>query len=146
MKKIVMYALLLFIPFGLFAQDADKEAIKTLIQEAYIDGLQNNGDLQKTREGFHPDFNLLILKDDKLDKLPISKWLEYAEGRKKKDPKPPVEDKKTTVEFVDIDITSNAAVAKIDLFRNKKKIYTDYLSLYKFRDGWKIVSKIYYKH
>jgi hypothetical protein len=50
------------------------------------------------------------------------------------------------VEFVNIDISGSAACAKIELYQNKKKIFTDYLSLYKFSDGWKIVSKIYYRH
>jgi len=37
--------------------------------------------------------------------------------------------------------------AYVDGLQNKggNKIFTDYLSLYKFEDGWKIVSKIYYK-
>jgi len=57
---------------------SDEEAIKALIQTAYVDGLQNLVDLEKTKAGFHPG--------------------------------------------------------------------TDYLSLYRFPDGWKIVGKIYHRH
>ena len=45
-----------------------------------------------------------------------------------------------------IDITGTAAIVKIELFKGGKQIYTDYLSLYKFEEGWRIVNKIYFKH
>ena len=51
----------------------------------------------------------------------------------------------TTAKYPMIDISGNAAVAKVELYRGGKQIFTDYLSLYKFDDGWKIVSKIYYR-
>ena len=79
----------------------DEEAIKALIQSAYVDGLQNLGDLEKTRAGFHPDFVLLGLRD--------------------------------------------AAVAKFELYREGEHIFTDYMTLYQFPDGWKIVGKIYFR-
>ena len=50
-----------------------------------------------------------------------------------------------TVEFKSIDITGTAAVAKIEFFVDNVLTYVDYISLYKFEDGWKIVNKIYYK-
>ena len=45
-----------------------------------------------------------------------------------------------------IDITGSAAVARVELYRDFKHIFTDYLSLYRFDDGWKIVGKIFYQH
>ena len=39
-----------------------------------------------------------------------------------------------------------AAIVKIELRIEGKHKYTDYLSLYKFGEGWKIVSKIYCDH
>jgi hypothetical protein len=53
---------------------------------------------------------------------------------------------KTTCVYKNIDITGNAAVAKIELYRSDKLIFTDYLSLYKFEEGWRVVSKIYFRH
>ncbi|MEN8224302.1 MAG: nuclear transport factor 2 family protein [Bacteroidota bacterium] len=148
MKKLTLILIALLIGAFAFAgdEDNDKEAIKKLILTAYVDGLQNNGDLDATRKGFYPGFNLLIYKDVMVDKLPIYNWITYAEMRKKKNPDPlPAEDL-TSCEFELIDITGTAAVAKIHLSKGGKKIYTDYLSLYKFADdGWKIVGKIYYK-
>ena len=37
-------------------------------------------------------------------------------------------------------------IVKIELRIEGKHKYTDYLSLYKFNEGWKIVSKIYCDH
>lgn len=147
MKKIVLTLLCMVATFTIFAQENEKEAIKTLIGEAYVDGLQNKGDLDKTREGFHPGFDLLILNEDgTMNKFPIYNWIYYSEKKKEKDPSPVEEGKRVTCEYDMIDITGNAAIAKISLFREGKKIFTDYLSLYKFPDGWKIVNKIYHRY
>ena len=48
--------------------------------------------------------------------------------------------------FPMIDITGKAAIVKIELRIEGKHKYTDYLSLYKFNEGWKIVNKIYCDH
>ena len=150
MKKIAISIFLaLLFPVLMFAQDnqnEEKEAIKTVIQTAYVDGLQNNGDLTKTEEGFHPGFNLLGVRNNGLTKFPIYSWVEYAKHKQKENPDPPAENEKVTCEFELIDITGNAAVAKIELYKDSKKIYTDYLSLYKFEEGWRIVNKIYFAH
>jgi hypothetical protein len=38
------------------------------------------------------------------------------------------------------------AAAKIEISKNGKMVYTDYLSLLKFEDGWRIVAKVYHAH
>jgi len=127
------------------AKSAEEVGIKEVIQSAYIDGIHNLGSIEAVRDGFHPGFNLLIKnKDNQLQELPIYTWIEMTEKRKAENPDGPAE--KTTVEFLNIDITGDAAVAKIDLFKSGKRLFTDYLMLYKFEDRWRIVGKIYYKH
>jgi len=69
-------AALLAAPAAALAQAGpDEGAIKALVQTAYVDGLQNLGDLDKTRAGFHPDFVLLGLRDGTLTRLPIAEWI-----------------------------------------------------------------------
>lgn len=149
MKKSITWIIACFIlGSAAIAQDKenDEKEIKNVIQSAYIDGIQNSGEIEDIEEGFHPGFNLLIYKGNMMDKLPIYNWIEYVKMRKAKmaETDPPVE--KTTVEFIDIDITGTAAVTKIKLFKGGEHIFTDYLSLYNFTDdGWKIVGKIYYQ-
>ena len=126
------------------AQSTDEAAVKRVIQEAYIDGIQNLGDLDAVRNGFHPDFEMLINRNGQLSKLPISQWLERLEQRKANPPAtaPP----KVTGKFLDVDITGNAAMVKLELHRENRLIFTDYLLLYKFGNSWRIVSKSYFQH
>lgn len=42
--------------------------------------------------------------------------------------------------------STHAAVARVELWRDGKHTFTDYLSLYRFDDGWKILGKIFQRH
>jgi len=140
---IAALAAILVNPAAAPAQGASEEdAIRALVQTAYVDGLQNLGDLEKTKAGFHPDFVLLGLRDGALTRLPIAEWIASAGKRKADGARPPL----TTCKFLTVDVTGSAASVKLELHQNDKRIFTDYLSLYKFPDGWKIVGKIYYRH
>ncbi len=148
MKKTLMtFICALFLISG-FTQtniETEKENIKKLILSAYIDGIHNKGEISQIEKGFHPGFNLLILSNDRLNKLPIYNWIESSKQRKAKNPIPFTEEQKMKCEFLNIDVTETAAVAKIKLSKAGRDIYIDYLSLYKFKSGWRIVGKIYYQ-
>jgi len=148
MNKIALVLSLAFlIPAGLFAGgDEEKEAIKNVITSAYVNGLQNKGPVKDIEAGFHPGFNLLGMRNNELTKWPIYSWVQYHENKLKEDPTPPTAEEIVTSKFPMIDITGNAAVVKVELFKGGNQIFTDYLSLYKFEEGWKIVSKIYFRH
>jgi Putative lumazine-binding len=49
-------------------------------------------------------------------------------------------------EFTSVDVTDDAAVARVEIYRDGTHAFTDYLSLYRFPDGWRIVSKIFQAH
>jgi hypothetical protein len=148
MKTLSIIAILFFTaPFILWAgEEADKEAIKQVITSAYVNGLQNKGPVADIEKGFHPGFELLGMRNNDLTKWPIYSWIQHHENKLKEDPTPPSEKEKTTCKFPMIDVTGNAAIAKIELYREGEKIFTDYLSLYKFDEGWRIVNKIYFSH
>ncbi|MEE4177802.1 MAG: nuclear transport factor 2 family protein [Bacteroides sp.] len=144
MKKMFLIFLSLLLPFGLSAQTmSEEEVVKQVIQGAYIDGLQNLGDIQTIRDGFHPDFEMLVFRDGKLSKFPISNWIERVEQRKAN---PNTTQPNITGKFIDVEVTGTVAMVKLELYRESIRIFTDYISLYKFSDGWKIVSKVYYQH
>ena len=149
MKKLIFLTLVIFLAsISLIAQDSksEEDAIKEVIQTAYVDGLQNKGNIEDIEKGFHPGFNLLGVRDNMLTKFPIYSWIESFKERKEKDPTPPTNEQKVTCKYLLIDVTGNAAMAKIELHRNNELLFTDYLQLYKFEEGWKIVSKIYFRH
>ncbi len=147
---ILSLGLILFLSFGASAQtvtvEEEQEAIKKVVQSAYVDGLQNEGDAAKIDAGFHPGFNLLgIGKGDQIWKLPIYTWKENALNDVKSGKKPRTGDEMINVKFLTVDVTGTAAVVKLEFYVGDTKKYVDYLSLYKFESGWKIVSKIFYK-
>lgn len=44
-----------------------------------------------------------------------------------------------TCRIVSLDVTEDCAAAKVEISKDGRLVYTDYLTLLKFRDGWKIV-------
>lgn len=140
MKKMFLLLIGLCMPMMMMAEEA---AVRKVVQGAYIDGLQNLGDIQTIRDGFHPDFVMLMFRNGQLGKLDIQTWIQGVE-RRKNDPntaKPNIKGK-----FIDVEVTGSVAQVKLELYRENQLLFTDYISLYKFSDGWKIVSKVYNQH
>ena len=126
---------------------AEKEAVVQVVSDAYVDGIHNFRDPAAIRKGFHTGFEMLSLKDDKLEKLPIEQWIARIEERNAKEPPPTDRTQRTTIAaFPLVEVTGTAAVCKVELTRDGKLAFTDYLQLYKFADGWKIVGKSFYRH
>ena len=119
--------------------------IKEVIQNAYVDGLCNNTDEVAVDNGFHPGFVLLSPgQNGTLHKTPMYNWIQYAKMGKEKGNKYSFQNEHTTIKYKFVDVTGNVAVAKIDFYEGEVLKFVDYLSLYKFDDTWKIVSKIYH--
>ncbi len=148
MKRLLSIGLIFGLSLGLSAQNnlEDEEAIKQVIQTAYVEGLQNEGDLDKIDSGIHSGFNLIgIGENDEMWVLSIEDWKKKTEKKTKEGQFPRTGDRKVSINFVNIDITETAAVAKIEFFVGAEKKYVDYISLYKFESGWKMVNKIYHQ-
>jgi ketosteroid isomerase-like protein len=124
--------------------EKEQEAVRKVIEAAYINGIHKDWDAAAARAGFHPEFVMLIREKDGIRKLPIAEWTVSIEEKKKKQPEGPQYE--ITHEIPMVDVTGDAAVARVELYRDGKHIYTDYMSLYKFADGWKMVGKIYQRH
>lgn len=146
MKIAKTAAVALLIAFAAAAAAADDASdVKAVVNSAYVEGVHIQGSAALMRAGFAPEFRMLILKDGKLSIVTLDEWAGRIEaGAAKKDPKatPP----EIKAEYTLVDVTGNAAVARVEIYRNGKHTFTDYLSLYKFPDGWKIVGKIFQAH
>lgn len=119
----------------------EKEAIKKVIEEAYIGGIHERQDEGAARRGFHHDFTMFVLKDNILDAVTLDSWFGRIEQLKVDAPE--LWEAKTTSTFEFIDVSHDAAVVKLDVYKGDTHFSTDYMLLYKFEDGWKIVSKIF---
>jgi ketosteroid isomerase-like protein len=144
MKKLIV---LLFIASTItsFAQTAEVEEVKKVILDGYVNGAFNGLDADAMRKTFHEDFAIYSTKGTTLDKYPIGAWADGTAKRKAKEDFDPAKNK-WEHKFASVDVTGNAAAVKVELSRNGKQVYTDYLSLLKFEDGWRIVAKVYHQH
>ena len=143
MKGLLVAAFAVLLPAHAVAADTDVEAVKAVVKSAYVDGVHAKGDAALMRAGFHPDFRMLVLRDGALAPVTLDDWAARIEKgvAERKGPPPAIRH-----EFTRVDVTGNAAVVRLELFRDGKHTFTDYLSLYRFPAGWKIVSKIFQAH
>lgn len=120
---------------------AQQEIIQGLIEKAYIHGLHRDQDPAAMDTGFHPGFEMIIKKDDSIEKVAAGAWL--ARVHRMKAENPALWSAETTHVCPVIDISGSAAMAKVDVHKGGVPFSTDYLLLYRFQAGWRIVSKIY---
>jgi len=118
-------------------ENPDAEAIRQVITSAYVEGLHMNGSRDAIRAGFHPDFVMKVLTDDGITDVTIEEWIARlpAEGTT---PSHTVDH-----DIPDVGISGVAAVARVEILFDGRHVFTDYMSLYKFGDDWRIVAKIF---
>ncbi|MCD4693707.1 MAG: nuclear transport factor 2 family protein [Calditrichales bacterium] len=122
-------------------ENIEKVAIKKVIDDAYIKGIHGNQDEKIVKSGFHRDFAMLVKENGNIKKVTVDLWL--ANIKKDKAKNPDRYNVETTCNYELIDVTENAAIAKLQVYKDSKHFSTDYMLLYKYKDGWKIVSKIF---
>jgi hypothetical protein len=148
MKKSVIFILFTLFIFNTYGQtiEEETEAIKNIIQISYVEGIQNEGNSEKIDRGVHPEFRLLGVGDDnQMWTLTIDAWKEKIQQRLQKGELPRKADNLISIKFLSVDIQGNAAVARFEFYVGEKLVFIDFISLYKFNEGWKMVSKIFYK-
>ena len=121
--------------------DTEKQAIKQVIEQAYIRGIHETQDEQTIRSGFHQDFAMLVLQDDGIEKVKVDEWLDRIAVMKAENPE--LWNAETTYTFELVDAAEYAAVAKLEVYKGATHFSTDYMLLYRFKDGWRIVSKVF---
>jgi len=122
----------------------DRDEIRRVIETAYIEGIHLEQDDAKVNAGFHPEFRMLVRQDGKILKVDPEAFLSKVKERRLNDPA--FFEKELTYEIPMIDIEGTTAAARIELSRNGVHLFTDYQLLYKFADGWRIVSKTFHAH
>lgn len=114
--------------------DAEKKAVRVAL-EHYLAG-HATGDGAHYRLAFQDSANLYFVRDGQFRIWPSRDYAASASGK-------PAEDeaqRKRRIDF--IDVTGTAAVARITL-EYPGVTLTDYMSLVKIGNEWKIVSKIF---
>jgi hypothetical protein len=104
----------------------------------YLDGLYE-GDTKKLGNAFHEVSHLYSAGPDGVVDVSRSDWLKAVDGR----PSPKSRALERTDRIVSIDFSGpETACVKVEC-AIPPRYFTDYLTLLKFRDGWRIVSKTF---
>ncbi len=127
------------------AGNDDSAAIRKVIDDSYCNGAYNRLDTKAMAQGFHPEFAILGADGDAIERYPIHTWIDAIEARKAAPGFDPASALRAC-RIINIDVTDGAASAKVEIDRDGTLLYTDYLSLLKFAQGWKIVAKVYAEH
>jgi hypothetical protein len=147
MKNLINFLTMIFIAIALpgvsvaqGTQENEKEAIRNVIVTSYVDGIFNEGNVKKIKLGWYPacDINIYNVLKDTCTKSKAFRFVTMFE-------KNPVGlTPGTTSKIPLVHVTGYAAIAIVEIYHGEKQIYTDYMNLYKFADGWKIVTKTFY--
>lgn len=122
------------------------EKIKETITKNYVHGAFNETNIDAFKIIFHPEFSIINIQEDgTFFRFTRDMWEDVLQER--------IDDKTfdystigLTPKYRSVDIIEKKASVTLDLLRNDKAVYTDYLLLTKTNNEWKIVSKIYHEH
>jgi len=137
MKKSIFAVILFLSASCVFAQTENSQTEIALIAKTlmhYIEGTAN-GEPDRLREAFHPDFNLYTVSEE--DSLRTRSGEQYISNVKKG------EKSNRIGRIISIDYEKDAAIAKAEIVIPKWRIFTDYFLLLKYEGAWKIVHKSY---
>jgi hypothetical protein len=102
----------------------------------YLQG-HATGDGAHFRLAFHPDARLFWIRDGQVAQRTSEEYAAGASGR------PPADESQRKRWIESVDVSGNAAVAKIVLDYPGAR-FTDYMSLLKVNGEWKIVNKTFH--
>jgi hypothetical protein len=113
-------------------EKSDFEQITETLMD-YIEGTAN-GEPERLRKAFHPDFNLYTVTKDSIW---IRSGAQYISGIK-------IGEKSNRIgRIISMDYEKDAAIAKAEIVVPNWRIFTDYFLLLKYEGTWKIVQKSY---
>ena len=112
---------------------SEEEAIRAVVMN-YIEGT-GNGEPDKLRKAFHPDFNLYTVNNE--DDL----WI--RSGKKYNSNVEPGKNANRIGQMIPVDYEENAATAKDEIIVPGWRVFTDYFLLLKYQGNWNIVQKSY---
>ena len=139
MKKLIVLSVIVLVASVLLkvaSAESSEVAAARVPLENYIQGhVTGNGDFM--RKAFHTEAKVMAFRDGKLTNLTSEEFASRFNG------KPAADEAQRKRRIESVEITGNAGVAKIVL-DYPTVTFTDYMSLLKVGDEWKIVNKVFY--
>lgn len=136
MRKLILSSILLII-FSFAKAQTDLKTIQDIQTTVnyYLDG-GTLGDSLMFSKAFVPDGQMRFMRNDTVMNISLKDFMARARNNGVK------QDRKTKIES--IQVFGNAATAKLTI-EYPTFYFHDIMSLLKTKDGWKIVSKIFYR-
>ncbi len=125
--------------FSLDNRSKEIVEIQKVVTQSYIMPLYYHKDIEDMRKGLHKDFNMYVLHENNFEKRSRDQWIEKLYQVKERD----LLKRIYTYNFELVDFEGHAAIVKLIVEEENATRYVDYLSLYKFDDGWKILTKLF---
>jgi hypothetical protein len=122
---------------------SEASAIREVMEHSYVEGIQNLQGADAILPGFWDGFEMLMLVDGRIEKLPLEQWIARVETQRAQNIQ---QEHRVRANYLSIEVAGTAASVTLELWRGDDKLFTDYFQLYKFEDGWKIVSKIFHRY
>lgn len=116
------------------AQNQDEAGVRQAIDYYFQGHATGNGEHHK--KAFHPEAKLFWIREGQFTQRTSAEYIAGSSGK----PAADEAQRKRSIEM--IDITGNAAVAKVVLDYPQMR-FTDYMSLLKIDGQWKIVNKTF---
>lgn len=140
MKNLLLIAILLLsLSDSVAAQQPDRAKEEALIKQTvqyYFDGLDNS-DVESLKSAFHPKAKWFVIRYGGLQETTMPSVYRALRSNSREQ----IPTIRNQWRIVMVDATIDAASVKVEIEHAAGKI-TEYLSLIKFDDGWKIVSKV----
>ena len=134
--KYIMTVLILVVSINVNAQNEESQSEIELITSTLMDYIEGtgNGEPERLKRAFHPDFNLYTIADDSLRVRSGEKYVANVKQGQKTN---------RIGRIISIDYEKDAAIAKAEIVIPGWRIFTDYFLLLKYEGSWKIVHKSY---
>lgn len=137
MKKLFVILCIGLSSSTLCAQTADRATIKEIetVCNYYLDG-GTNGDSVMFSRAFLADGQMRYMRNDTVINVPLKDFMARTRNTGKK--------QERTTKIESIQVFGNVATAKLTV-EYPTFFFHDIMGLLKTKDGWKIVSKIFYR-
>ncbi len=147
MKK-VMFGLMLVLIAALSLtcvssnnMETGKAAVKRVVEESYVNGFFPELDVEAVKKGYHKDCDFISHSFIGIVKRSLDECLDFV---KKNSPGPG--EREVTHKFLSLTVTGRIAGAVLEIHIAGRRELTSYLTLYKLKEGWKIVGDVSYWH
>jgi Putative lumazine-binding len=123
---------------------SDLDRIRQIIEDVYVRDMYKVRDRDRLSPEFDEAFRVLIPQLNGRTGLCDRVSWETPDILRGSNPK--AIEPSTRFEFPFVDVSGDAAVAKVVILNRTMPIYTDYVSLYRVDGEWRIVSKLFSAH